>query len=110
MSLNSEGDVQEFGQLGHLSLVQTPWPAQAAVSALMTQEKRLWLVDETLGISSMCSQTMATSFYDLGEKKRFQQRRPHYDLPRMWLFLPDGKILIADGLGANQKRIVVRGA
>jgi hypothetical protein len=45
----------------------------------------------------------------LGEKNVSGDDETHYHLPQDVVFLPDGKFLIADGLGDN-KRIVVRNA
>ena len=44
----------------------------------------------------------------LGEKNVAGNDETHYDQPQDVAFLPDGKILIADGLG--NKRVVVRNA
>lgn len=71
-------------------------------------EKRLWLVDESGHIIYVFSNDGTQLLMTLGEKNIPGNDETHYSQPQDVVFLPDGKILIADGLG--NKRIVVRDA
>lgn len=71
-------------------------------------EKRLWLVDESGHIIYVFSNDGTQLLMTLGEKNIPGNDETHYSQPQDVAFLPDGKILIADGLG--NKRIVVRDA
>lgn len=108
--INSEGDVQEvWDHWDHLFTgTDGPGPHKLRISPY-DPEKRLWLVDETGHIIYVFSNDGDKLLMTLGEKNVSAKDDTHYDLPQDVAFLPDGKILIADGLGAN-KRIVVRGA
>ena len=70
-------------------------------------EKRLWLVDETGHIIYVFSNDGSQLLMTLGEKNVAGNDEYHSNQPQDVAFLPDGKILIADGLGGNN-RIVVR--
>jgi DNA-binding beta-propeller fold protein YncE len=69
-------------------------------------ERRLWLVDESGHIIYVLSNDGTQLLMTLGEKNVSGNDETHFSQPQDVAFLPDGKILIADGLG--NKRIVVR--
>ena len=71
-------------------------------------EKRVWVIDETGHIIYVFSNNGEHLLMTLGEKNVPGEDETHYNLPQDIVFLPDGKFLIADGLG--NKRIVVRNA
>lgn len=108
--INSEGEVLEvWNQWDHLFTgTDGPGPHKLRISPY-DLEKRLWLVDETGNIIYVFSNDGDQLLMTLGEKNVSGNDETHFDLPQDVAFLPDGKFLIADGLGAN-KRIVVRNA
>ena len=71
-------------------------------------ENRLWLIDETGNIIYVFSNDGSKLEMTLGEKNIAGADETHYSQPQDVAFLPDGKLLIADGLG--NARIVVRDA
>ena len=73
------------------------------------EEKRVWVIDETGHIIYVFSNDGEQLLMTLGEKNMPGNDQTHYHLPQDVAFLPDGKFLVADGLGDN-KRIVVRNA
>lgn len=108
--IDSEGNVLEvWSQWDHLFTgTNGPGPHKLRISPY-DPEKRLWLVDETGNIIYVFSNDGNDLLMTLGEKNIAGRDETHYDKPQDVAFLPDGKILVADGLGAN-KRIVVRNA
>jgi hypothetical protein len=108
--IDSEGNVLEvWDQWDHLFTgTDGPGPHKLRISPY-DPEKRLWLVDETGNIIYVFSNDGEHLLMTLGEKNIAAKDETHYHLPQDVAFLPDGKILVADGLGDN-KRIVVRNA
>ena len=108
--IDSEGNVLEvWDHWDHLFIgTDGPGPHKLRISPY-DPEKRLWLVDETGHIIYVFSNDGSQLLMTLGEKNISAKDETHYHLPQDVAFLPDGKILVADGLGDN-KRIVVRNA
>jgi len=108
--IDGEGNVLEvWDQWDHLFVgTDGPGPHKLRISPY-DPEKRLWLVDETGHIIYVFSNDGSQLLMTLGEKNISAKDETHYHLPQDVAFLPDGKILVADGLGDN-KRIVVRNA
>ena len=107
--LNSEGEVLEvWNQWDHLFMgTDGPGPHRLRMNPY-DAEKKLWLIDETGHIIYVCSNDGEQLLMTLGEKNVPGNDETHYSQPQDIAFLPDGKFLIADGLG--NKRIVVRNA
>ena len=107
--INSEGEVLEvWDQWDHLFTgTDGPGPHRIRMSPY-DPEKRLWLIDETGHIIYVFSNDGEQLLMTLGEKNIAGADEIHYSQPQDVAFLPDGKFLIADGLG--NKRIVVRNA
>ena len=107
--LNSEGEVLEvWDQWDHLFMgTDGPGPHRLRMNPY-DAEKKLWLIDETGHIIYVFSNDGEQLLMTLGEKNVPGNDETHYSQPQDIAFLPDGKFLIADGLG--NKRIVVRNA
>lgn len=107
--LNSEGEVLEvWDQWDHLFMgTDGPGPHRLRMNPY-DEEKKLWLIDETGHIIYVFSNDGEQLLMTLGEKNVPGNDETHYSQPQDIAFLPDGKFLIADGLG--NKRIVVRNA
>ena len=107
--LNSEGEVLEvWDQWDHLFMgTDGPGPHRLRMNPY-DEEKKLWLIDETGHIIYVFSNDGEQLLMTLGEKNVPGNDETHYSQPQDIAFLPDGKFLIADGLG--NKRIIVRNA
>ena len=108
--VDSDGNVQEvWNQWDHLFLgTNGPGPHRLTQSPY-DPEKRVWVIDETGHIIYVFSNDGKQLLMTLGEKNVPGNDETHYHMPQDLAFLPDGKFLVADGLGDN-KRIVVRNA
>lgn len=106
--INSEGEVLEvWDHWDHLFVgTDGPGPHRVRISPY-DPEQRVWVIDETGHIIYVFSNDGEELLMTLGEKNRPGRDETHYHLPQDVAFLPDGKFLIADGLGDND-RIVVR--
>lgn len=105
--VNSEGEVLEvWDHWDHLFKgTDGPGPHRIKISPY-DPENRVWVVDETGHIIYVFSNDGQQLLMTLGEKNVPGDDETHYNLPQDIVFLPDGKFMIADGLG--NKRIVVR--
>jgi WD40 repeat protein len=108
--IDSEGNVLEiWDQWDHLFVgTDGPGPHKLRISPY-DPDRKLWLVDETGHIIYVFSNDGSRLVMTLGEKNISGRDETHYHLPQDVAFLPDGKFLVADGLGDN-KRIVIRDA
>ncbi len=108
--IDSEGNLLEvWDQWDHLFMgTNGPGPHRIRISPY-DPDRRVWVVDETGNIIYVFSNDGEHLLMTLGEKNIAGRDETHYSLPQDVAFLPDGKFLVADGLGAN-KRIVVRNA
>jgi hypothetical protein len=106
--IDSEGNVLEvWDQWDHLFTgTDGPGPHRIRQNPYDT-EKRVWVIDETGHIIYVFSNDGEQLLMTLGEKNMPGSDETHYHQPQDVAFLPDGKFLVADGLGDN-KRIVVR--
>ena len=107
--VNSEGELLEIWDHWDYLFTGTngPGPHRLRMSPY-DPENRLWLIEETGHIIYVFSNDGTELLMTLGEKNVPGNDETHYDQPQDVAFLPDGKFLIADGLG--NKRIVVRNA
>lgn len=107
--IDSNGNVLEvWDQWDHLFYdSRGPGPHRIRQSPY-DPEKRVWVIDESGHIIYVFSNDGQTLLMTLGEKNIAGNDELHYNQPQDVAFLPDGKVLIADGLG--NKRIVVRNA
>lgn len=108
--IDSEGNLLEvWDQWDHLFAgTDGPGPHKLRMSPY-DPERRLWLVDETGNIIYVFSNDGSELLMTLGEKNIAAKDEYHFNMPQDVAFLPDGKILVADGLGGNN-RVVVRAA
>lgn len=106
--IDSDGNVLEiWDHWDHLFVgTDGPGPHKLRISPY-DPDKKLWLVDETNHIIYVFSNDGNQLVMTLGEKGISGRDETHYHLPQDVAFLPDGKFLVADGLGDN-KRIVIR--
>jgi hypothetical protein len=107
--IDSEGNVLEvWDQWDHLFTgTDGPGPHRLRMNPY-DPENRVWVIDETGHIIYVFSNDGTQLLMTLGEKNIAGADETHYSQPQDVVFLPDGKFLIADGLG--NKRIVVRNA
>ena len=84
-----------------------PAPARiACASARTIRERRVWVINETFHRST-CSRTTASKLLKtLGEKNVPGSDATHFAKPQDVAFLPDGRILIADGLDNHRVMIL----
>ena len=108
--IDSEGNLLEvWDQWDHLFVgTDGPGPHKLRMSPY-DPERRLWLVDETGNIIYVFSNDGSQLLMTMGEKNVAAKDEYHFNAPQDVAFLPDGKILVADGLGGNN-RVVVRNA
>ena len=108
--IDSEGNVLEvWNQWDHLFTgTDGPGPHRIRQSPY-DEEKNVWVIDETGHIIYVFSNDGEHLLMTLGEKNIAGNDEIHYHFPQDVAFLPDGKFLVADGLGDN-RRIVVRNA
>lgn len=106
--IDSNGNILEvWDQWDHLFLgTEGPGPHRIRQSPY-DPEKKVWVIDETGHIIYVFSNDGEQLLMTLGEKNIAGNDETHYHQPQDVAFLPDGKFLVADGLGDN-KRIVVR--
>ena len=107
--VNSAGEVLEVWDQWDYLFTGTdgPGPHRIKISPY-DPENRVWVIDETGHIIYVFSNDGEELLMTLGEKNVPGDDETHYNQPQDIVFLPDGKFLIADGLG--NKRIVVRNA
>ncbi|MBT3529605.1 MAG: hypothetical protein HOF74_05215 [Gammaproteobacteria bacterium] len=106
--IDSDGNVLEvWDQWDHL-FVGTDGPGPHRIRQNpYDEEKRVWVIDETGNIIYIFSNDGSTLLQTIGEKNVAAKDEYHFNKPQDVAFLPDGKFLVADGLGGNN-RIVVR--
>lgn len=107
--IDSEGNVLEVWDQWDYLFTGTdgPGPHRIRMSPY-DPENRLWLIDETGHIIYVFSNDGEQLLMTLGEKNVPGSDETHYNQPQDLVFLPDGKFLVADGLGNN--RVVIRDA
>ena len=81
-----------------------PAPHRLRISPYDPQ-KRIWVVNETFSEIYIFSNDMQTLLRTLGEKNVQGTDGKHFGKPQDVAFLPDGRILIADGL--DNHRIMI---
>ncbi|MDF1622129.1 MAG: hypothetical protein P1V33_01495 [Pseudohongiella nitratireducens] len=104
--MNSEGEVQEiWNQWDHLwDGTDGPGPHRLRVSPY-DPERRAWVIDETNHVIYVFSQDGKHLIRMLGEKGVSASDETHFGLPQDVTFLPDGHVLVADGL--ENTRVVI---
>lgn len=107
--INSDGEVLEvWDQWDHLFRgTDGPGPHRLRVSPY-DPEQRLWLIDETGHIIYVLSNDGNELLMTLGEKNVSGDGPNHFGQPQDVAFMPDGTVLIADGL--QNTRVVMRSA
>lgn len=107
--VNAAGEVLEvWDHWDHLFMgTDGPGPHRIRINPY-DPEQRVWVVDETGHVIYAFSNDGQELLMTLGEKNVPGADGSHFNQPQDILFLPDGKMLIGDGLG--NKRIVVRNA
>lgn len=107
--INSEGAVLEvWDHWDHLfTATEGPGPHRIRISPY-DPEQRVWVVDETGNIIYVFSNDGRDLLMTLGEKGVPGSDDSHFTRPQDVAFLPDGTILVADGI--EQPRVVIRDA
>lgn len=106
--VNSEGELLEVWDHWDYLFQGTdgPGPHRLRVSPY-DPERRIWVVDETNHVIYVFSQDGQQLLMTLGEKGVAGDDHNHFGLPQDVAFLPDGYILVADGL--QNARVVILG-
>ena len=81
-----------------------PGPHRIRVSPY-DPERRVWVVDETSHQIFVFSNDGSDLLLTLGEKNVAAHDETHFGQPQDVAFLPDGRVLVADGLG--NKRVII---
>ncbi len=105
-TLNGDGEVQErWNQWDHLCAgSEGPGPHRLRISPY-DPERRVWVVNETFHQIYVFSNDGSELLMTLGEKGVAGDDDSHFGRPQDVAFLPDGRILVADGL--DNHRIVI---
>lgn len=105
-TVDRDGQVQEiWDQWDHLFTgSEGPGPHRLRISPY-DPERRVWVVHETFHQIFVFSNDGSELLQTLGEKGVAGSDEEHFDLPQDVAFLPDGRVLVADGLG--NRRVVV---
>jgi hypothetical protein len=105
-TVNRDGQVQEiWDQWDHLFVgSEGPGPHRLRISPY-DPERRVWVVHETFHQIYVFSNDGSELLHTFGEKGVAASDETHFNLPQDIAFLPDGRVLIADGLG--NRRVVV---
>lgn len=105
-TLNGDGEVQErWNQWDHLCEgSEGPGPHRLRISPY-DPERRVWVVNETFHQIYVFSNDGSELLMTLGEKGVAGDDDSHFGRPQDVAFLPDGRILVADGL--DNHRIVI---
>ena len=103
---DANGNVKEiWDHLDHLCEGSDgPGPHRIRISPY-DPERRIWLVNETFHQISVLSNDGSKVLASYGEKLIPGNDQTHYSRPQDVAFMPDGRILVADGLDNN--RVVV---
>ncbi|MFQ3362407.1 MAG: hypothetical protein ACI85X_000576 [Woeseiaceae bacterium] len=104
---NSQGDIIDiWDHWDHLFQgTNGPGPHRIRINPY-DEDKKVWVVDETGHIIYVFSNDGKELLLTIGEKNIPGNDRYHLNLPQDVAFLPNGKYLIADGIG--NKRIIIR--
>jgi hypothetical protein len=104
--INSEGEVLEVWDHWDYLFAGTdgPGPHRLRVSPY-DPERRIWVVDETNHVIYVFSRDGQELLMTLGEKGVAGDDDNHFGLPQDVAFLPDGTVLVADGL--QNARVVI---
>ena len=109
-TVNGSGEVQEIWS--HLDYLcegsEGPGPHRVRISPY-DPERRIWLVNETFHQIYVFSNDGAELLATYGEKGVLGDDETHFGRPQDVAFLPDGRILIADGLDNHRVMIMDRG-
>jgi hypothetical protein len=102
-TLNGDGEVRErWTQWDHLCEgSEGPGPHRLRISPY-DPERRVWVVNETFHQIYVFSNDGSRLLMTLGEKGVPGSDGTHFNLPQDVAFLPDGRILVADGLGNHR--------
>ena len=109
-TVNGSGEVQEiWSHLDYLCVgSEGPGPHRVRISPY-DPERRIWLVNETFHQIYVFSNDGAELLATYGEKGVLGDDETHFGRPQDVAFLPDGRILIADGLDNHRVMIMDRG-
>ena len=106
-TVNGSGEVQEIWS--HLDYLcegsEGPGPHRVRISPY-DPERRIWLVNETFHQIYVFSNDGAELLATYGEKGVLGDDETHFGRPQDVAFLPDGRILIADGLDNHRVMIM----
>ena len=109
-TVNGSGEVQEIWS--HLDYLcegsEGPGPHRVRISPY-DPERRIWLVNETFHQIYVFSNDGGELLATYGEKGVLGDDETHFGRPQDVAFLPDGRILIADGLDNHRVMIMDRG-
>ena len=105
-TLNANGEVEElWTQWDHLCEgSEGPGPHRVRISPY-DPERRIWLINETFHQIHVFTNDGSQLLMTLGEKLVPGDDETHFGRPQDVAFLPDGRILVADGL--DNHRIII---
>ena len=105
-TLNANGEVEErWTQWDHLCEgSEGPGPHRVRISPY-DPERRIWLINETFHQIYVFTNDGSQLLMTLGEKLVPGDDETHFGRPQDVAFLPDGRILVADGL--DNHRIII---
>ena len=106
-TVNGSGEVQEiWSHLDYLCVgSEGPGPHRVRISPY-DPERRIWLVNETFHQIYVFSNDGGELLATYGEKGVLGDDETHFGRPQDVAFLPDGRILIADGLDNHRVMIM----
>lgn len=106
-TLDRDGEVREsWAQWDHLCEDSDgPGPHRIRISPY-DPERRVWVINETFHVIHVFSNDGSELLFTLGEKGVPGDDRFHFAKPQDVAFLPDGRVLVADGLDNHRVLIL----
>ncbi len=108
-ALDANGNVREHWSQWDSLFADAPGPGPHRIRmSPYDPQHRVWVVDETYNVIYVFSNDGSKLLRTLGEKGVQGTDRSHFGKPQDVAFLPDGRILIADGLDNHRVMVLDR--